>query len=102
MLAAAGVSYRGAAENIAWFGGTTDPVVAAQQLNVAVSGPTAAGYLTVFPAGEPKPWAANLNFLAGQTVPNLVTAKLGAGGKVSLANAAGATHVIADVAGRFG
>ena len=83
-------------------GGVPSAGAAAVVMNVAVTGPTAASYLTVFPHGEPRPWAANLNFVAGQTVPNLVNAKLGTGGKVSLANAAGATHVIADVAGWFG
>ncbi|MDP1804746.1 MAG: hypothetical protein Q8K72_06245, partial [Acidimicrobiales bacterium] len=70
-------------------------------LNVAVTGPTATGYLTVFPMGEPVPLASNLNFAAGDTVPNLVTAKLGAGGSVQLYNAMGSTHVIVDVAGWY-
>jgi hypothetical protein len=39
--------------------------------------------------------------MPGQTVPNLVVAKLGANGNVSLYNVAGTTHVIADVAGWF-
>ena len=34
------------------------------------------------PCGEPVPNASNLNFAAGQTVPNAVVAKVGAGGKV--------------------
>lgn len=38
----------------------------------------------------------------GQTVPNLVFATVGDGGKVSIFNAAGSTHVIADVFGYFG
>jgi hypothetical protein len=70
-------------------------------MNVAVTGPTATGYLTVFPMGEPVPLASNLNFTAGDTVPNLVTAQLGAGGSVQLYNAVGSTHVIADVAGWY-
>ena len=43
----------------------------------------------------------NLNFTAGQTVPNLVVGKLGTGGQLSLYNSAGSTHVIADVSGWF-
>jgi uncharacterized protein YkwD len=86
---------------VAGRGGVPSTGVAAVVMNVTVTEPTAPGYLTTFPTGEPKPWAANLNFLAGQTVPNLISAKLGAGGKVSLANAAGTTHVVADVAGWF-
>jgi hypothetical protein len=82
-------------------GGVPAAGVSAVVMNVAVTGPTAASYLTVYAAGEAKPWAANLNFGPGQTVPNLVVAKLGAGGRVSVANAVGTAHVIADVAGWF-
>jgi hypothetical protein len=32
-------------------------------------------------------------------VPNLVVAKVGTGGKVSIFNSAGTSHVVADVAG---
>jgi uncharacterized protein (DUF1501 family) len=46
-------------------------------VNVTVTDPTADGYLTVWPAGATQPVASNLNFRAGQTVPNLVMARLG-------------------------
>ncbi|MFM7537200.1 MAG: DUF1501 domain-containing protein [Acidimicrobiales bacterium] len=70
-------------------------------LNVTVTGPSAAGYLTVWPTGEARPTASSLNFVPGQTVPNHVVAKLGAGGALSFFNSAGATHVVADVVGYF-
>lgn len=70
-------------------------------LNVTVTGPTAESYLTVWPAGAAQPVASSLNFVAGQTVANLVIVKLSAGGLASIYNAAGATHVIADVVGWF-
>jgi hypothetical protein len=70
-------------------------------LNVAVTQPTAPSYLTVFPSGVVMPLAASLNFVPNQTVSNLVVAKVGANGQVSIYNAAGATYVIADVAGWF-
>ncbi len=82
-------------------GGVPSTGVSAVILNVAVTGPTAMSHLTVFPAGVPRPWTANLNFDAGQTVPNLVTAKLGAGGRLSIFNAMGSTHVVVDVAGWY-
>ena len=41
-------------------------------LNVAVDDPQRAGFLTVYPCGTDRPWAANLNFAAGQTVSNEV------------------------------
>lgn len=71
-------------------------------MNVTVVDPTAASFLTVFPAGEAKPGVSNLNYGPGQTVPNLVTAKLGPGGQVVIFNAAGSADVVADVAGWYG
>jgi hypothetical protein len=45
--------------------------------------------------------ASNLNWVAGDVVPNLVTVKIGAAGQVSVYNLNGNTHVIADVAGYY-
>ena len=82
-------------------GGVPSTGVAAVVLNVTVTAPTTAGYLTVFPAGTPVPLASNLNFVAGQTVPNRVLVMLGAGGKVAFFNPSGSVQVIADVSGWF-
>lgn len=71
-------------------------------LNVTVTEPTAGGFLTAWPAGRSQPLASNLNFSPGQTVPNLVVVKLGAGGVVNLYNNSGTTHVVADLAGWYG
>ncbi len=68
-------------------------------MNVTVTDPTDAGFLTVWPTGSPRPIASTHNFVAGQSVPNLVFAPVGAGGQVSIYNLRGATHVIADVVG---
>ena len=70
-------------------------------LNVTVTTPTAAGFLTVWPSGNTRPLASNLNFVPSETVPNLVIAKLGSNGKISIFNSAGSTNVIADVVGYF-
>ena len=70
-------------------------------LNVTVDQPTEESYLTVWPTGEAFPTASSLNFTAGQTVPNLVISKVGAGGRVSFYNAFGSAHVLADVVGCF-
>lgn len=77
--------------------GDADTVV----MNVTVTEPTVSGFVTVWPTGSVKPTASNLNFGPGQTVPNLVIAKLGTGGAVSLFNSGGSTHLIADVLGFF-
>ena len=69
-------------------------------LNVAVTGTTGPGFITVFPCGSPRPNAANLNYAAGETVPNLVIAKIGTNGKVCLFTTAG-THLVADANGYF-
>jgi hypothetical protein len=76
--------------------------VTAVVLNVTATGPTADTYVTAWPAGEPQPNASNLNVPPGDTRPNLVIVKVGAGGQVSFFNAAGNVHLIADVAGWYG
>jgi hypothetical protein len=48
------------------------------------------------------PIASDLNYITGQTVPNLVVVKLGAGGAIDLYNAFGTTDVIVDVVGWYG
>jgi uncharacterized protein (DUF1501 family) len=70
-------------------------------MNVTAIDPTAAGYLTVWPSGESMPNTSSLNFSARQTIPNLVVAKVGKSGRVSMFNAAGTTHVAVDVVGYF-
>jgi len=82
-------------------GGVPATGVGAVVLNVTAVDPTTPSYLTVWPAGETRPNASNLNFAAGQTIPNLVIAKVGANGQVSIYNNAGATHLVVDVAGWF-
>jgi hypothetical protein len=54
------------------------------------------------PTGSALPNASNLNMVGGQVIPNLVVAKIGANGKVSLRNDSGSVDVLADVAGYFG
>lgn len=70
-------------------------------MNVTVDATTASSFLTAFPAGTTRPTASNLNWKANDTVPNLVTVRLGTGGQVSVFNLSGNAHVIADVAGYY-
>ena len=82
---------------------STSPVPpVAVVLNVTAVNPTGNSYLTVFPDGAGQPLASDLNFSAGQTVPNLVVVRVGSNGVVDIFNAAGATDVIADVVGWYG
>ena len=85
-------------------GGVPASGVGAVVLNVTVTQPNWDGFLTVYPTGETRPTVSNLNFASGQTIPNLVTVKVGAGGAVSLFNGqipGHSAHVIADVAGYY-
>ncbi len=66
--------------------------------NVTVTQPGSGGYVTVWPCGEPKPWASNLNFVAGQTVPNAVIAGVGEDGSICLSSTVG-THLVVDIGG---
>ena len=64
-------------------------------LNVTVTQPTARGFLTVWPDGQGRPPVSNLNFSAGETIPNLVVVKVGSGGRVDFYNgSAGTVQVI--------
>ena len=75
--------------------------VGAVALNVTVASPTASNYLTVYPSGAPQPTASNLNFTAGQTIANMVIAKVGNDGQIAIYNNAGSTQVLVDVVGWF-
>jgi hypothetical protein len=83
-------------------GGVPVSGVSAVVLNLTVTAPSSGGFLTVFGDGSSRPTASNLNFVAGQSVPNLVIAPVGADGKVALFNGSGGTvQLIADVSGYF-
>lgn len=82
-------------------GGVPPTGATAVVLNVTVADPTAAGFITAWPSGEGQPVVSNLNYVPGQIVPNLVTVKVGANGRVNLFNSQGNTNVIADVVGYY-
>jgi hypothetical protein len=86
---------------VAGHGGVPSTGVEAVVLNVTATNPTAASYLTVYPTGASQPFASNLNFTAGQTVPNRVVVKLGTGGQITIFNSAGSVQVVVDVNGWF-
>ena len=68
-------------------------------LNVTVTRPTATGNLTVYPGGQLLPLTSNLNYVAAQTIANMVLVPVGPGNTVTFYNAAGTVDVIADVLG---
>lgn len=69
--------------------------------NVTVTNTSTAGYLTVWPDGFPLPLASDLNWPAGDTVPNLVVVALGPNGMVDVYNGPGSTELIVDVLGYY-
>jgi hypothetical protein len=69
-------------------------------INVTAVGAVADGFVTVYPCGQGVPVASNINFRAGQNVPNLVLAAVGAGGKTCIQSSV-ATHILADVTAWF-
>jgi len=74
-------------------------------LNVTVSGSTAAGKITVYPAGVTKPSAEHLNFTSAAVVSNQVVVPLGTGanaGKIVLHNSATSTaQLVVHVVGYY-
>jgi hypothetical protein len=76
--------------------------VGAVALNVTAASPSNLSHLTVWPTGTSRPNSSNLNFQAGETIPNMVVVGVGAGGQINLSNAVGSVDVIVDVMGWFG
>jgi hypothetical protein len=70
-------------------------------LNVTGVDQTAAGFFTVYPTGGAAPTASNLNWVAGQTIPNLVSVGLSSGGDVTIFNGLGSADAVVDLEGYF-
>jgi hypothetical protein len=83
-------------------GGVPASGVTAVVLNVTVTGPGQASYLTVWEAGTVRPETSDLNWVAGQTVANLVVTTVGTNGQILIYNNAGSVNVIVDVSGWYG
>ncbi len=75
----------------------------AVSLNIAVTGPTASGFVKLFPAGGSAPVTSAINYSAGQTRANNGIYGLGTGGALvgRSGPVAGTTHLILDVNGYF-
>jgi hypothetical protein len=76
--------------------------VTAAVMNVTVTNTTQSSFLTVFPSDlASPPSTSDLNWVAGETVPNLVVTTLGSNGAVKVFNASGSTDVVMDVSGWY-
>ena len=83
-------------------GGVPATGVTSVVLNVTATGPTAGGFVTVYPDGQPRPTeGSDLNFTKGETIANLVTVPVGSDGKVDLYNSAGRVSLVADLQGYY-
>jgi len=87
---------------VAGHGGVPASGTSAVALNVTAVSPTAAGYVIVYGSSNTRPTASNLNFVHGQTIPNLVLTRVGADGTVLLYNGStGTVHLVVDVSGYY-
>jgi len=82
-------------------GGVVTPAVGlgAVSLNVAVTNPAAAGFVTVYPCANRK-LVASVNFGAGQTVSNAVIAPVSASGSICFYSLV-PTDIVVDINGWF-
>ena len=80
-------------------GSSVPPGAAAAVLNVVATQTAAPGYVTVWPAGQPRPLASNVNVdRTGETIAGSVTVPLSGAGSVAI-YASMTTHLIVDVMG---
>jgi hypothetical protein len=73
-------------------------------VNVTVTQPTAAGHLTLLPAGSSLPVASTVNFILGQTRANNAVVPLDSSGRFAVFDGQGTgqtAHLIVDVNGYF-
>lgn len=70
-------------------------------LNMTSVDGTTPSFITAYPDGETRPNASVLNVQPVVATPNMITVKLGAGGRIRIYNFAGSVNVLADVAGYF-
>ena len=78
------------------------PNVQAVVLNMTVTNATQnGGFVTVWPSGEGRPGISNLNVVTGVARPNLVVARVGSNGRISIYNESGNADILADIVGYF-
>ncbi len=82
-------------------GGVVPTNAAAVVINVTATESTAPSFVTVWPTGAGRPVASSLNTEPGVDVPNLVIAKIGTNGRISLFNNAGNVQLVGDIVGYF-
>jgi hypothetical protein len=72
---------------------------AAVAMNVTVTDPVTAGFITVFPCQATLPVVSNINYFAGQVVANLV--QIGAAGGQVCVHSSTRAHIVIDLQGTY-
>jgi hypothetical protein len=80
--------------------GSVSTNTVAVTVNATIDGATGAGFLTAYPCGIAPPNASNVNFEAGQTVPNQVTVAIGAERSICFVSNV-PTNLLVDLSGGF-
>jgi hypothetical protein len=70
-------------------------------LRISLLNPTEATWAVLWPDGQTRPGTTMISAGAGEQISNIAVVKLGPQGKVSVYNAAGKTHMVAEVQGYF-
>jgi glucose/arabinose dehydrogenase len=101
-----GASLNGGVSYTEQASGTCDGITIPQNAQAIVGNATVVnttqqgGYVTLYPTGEQLPIVSNLNYIAGQVIPNAFAVRLGAGGSFNIFPS-GNTHFIVDITGYF-
>ncbi len=69
--------------------------------NLTVTGTSASGYLTAYPAGSAVPFASNLNFIAGATVANRIEVALSSGAFSVFNSSSTPVNIVVDLNGIY-
>ena len=81
--------------------GSTVPASALAVLgNATVVAPGSDGYIILYPSGATQPVVSNLNYVAGQIIPNAFNVTVGADGAFNIYTPS-QTHFIIDLSGYF-
>ncbi|HWL41311.1 MAG TPA: S8 family serine peptidase [Ilumatobacter sp.] len=86
--------------NVSGVAGIPHGDVGAVALNVTAVNATEAGYVTVYPCGDERPFVSSVNYLADLPYPNTVIAPVSEDGDICFYSKA-QTHLLADVSGWF-
>src|SRR5262245_49948342 len=71
-------------------------------VNLITVNASVANYLTVYPAGAPRPLASSINFVKGGPTDNLATVALSVTGQMAIYSSAATVDVVVDVEGYYG